>query len=443
MDLIDTQLRLPAVEPEWVERVRGPGGPLADMAHAVGGPFHVLHPARFAENAAGFRRVLAEHQVPGRVYFGKKANKSGCWLEECARTDTGVDVASVPEFAEALAHGIRGHEIVVTGAAKSDRLIWLAARHGALLAVDALDELDRVCALAETAGALRILLRVLPETNPHSRFGFTGDELDEAIRRCAAAGDALRMEGFSFHLNGYEVAPRAALAAELIERCRTARAAGLPADSISIGGGFAVDYLDARDWERFHREYADSWFHAEKKFTHFYPYHSEPTGARMLAAILDTDRLAAQLRETGTRLLLEPGRALLDGCGFTVFPVQGYKPRRDYGIVTVAGLSMSISEQWKGSEYLPDPVLWPESGTGEPVSACVGGSSCLDYDMLSWRKIAFPRAPRNGDLLVYPNTAGYQMDKNETEFHQLPLPARIVVSTENEQTRWRIERPVS
>lgn len=437
-------LQLPAIEPEWAGRIRTDPWLLGDMANAVEGPFHVLYPPRFAENLRAFQAVLDQHEVTGQVCFGKKANKSGCWLTECARADAGADVASVPEFVHALEHGLRGTDLVVTGASKSAELLWLAARHDALLAVDALDELERVLALARTTGPIRILLRVLPEANPNSRFGFAEDELEVALERCAEHSSSLVMRGFSFHLNGYAVEPRAALAGKLVESCLRARARGLVADTISIGGGFAVSYVDAEDWQRFLREYNEDWFHAAKQFTHFYPYHQEPTGAAMLDAILrqrhEGGELAALLREHGISLLLEPGRALLDGCGFTVFPVQGYKSRGEHGIVTASGLSMSVSEQWKGSEYLPDPLLWPETETGEPVLASIGGSSCLDYDMLTWRRIRFPRTPEYGDLLVYPNTAGYQMDKNESQFHQLPLPERIVLDDSTERMRWRIDR---
>ncbi|HEX8932722.1 MAG TPA: Y4yA family PLP-dependent enzyme, partial [Pseudonocardiaceae bacterium] len=69
----------------------------------------------------------------------------------------------------------------------------------------------------------------------------------------------------------------------------------------------------------------------------------------------------------------------------------------------------------------------------------VGGASCLEYDMVTWRKIPFPRVPRYGDLLVYPNTAGYQMDKNETEFHQIPLPVRVVLSYTESRFQWRLD----
>lgn len=448
MELTTSTISLPAIEPSWVQQVRADPQLLADIAHAVGGPFHVLYPARFAENLTTFKDALISASVEGQVYFGKKANKAACWLSACAEANAGVDVGSAPELVHTLGHGVRGEDVVVTGAAKSEELLWLAARHRCLIAVDALDELARVIAAARSNVTVRILLRALPDIDPHSRFGLSATELDEALDRCVHERERVIMEGFSFHLNGYEVAPRASLASKLVDRCLMARAQGLVANSISIGGGFAVSYLDAADWQRFNENYRDSWFHGNKTFTHFYPYHQAPTGADMLVTILasavgeDYTSLGVKFAQTRTRLFLEPGRALLDGSGFTVFPVQGFKKRDGYGIVTVAGLSASVSEQWKGSDYLPEPILWPSAETGDTIDACVGGASCLEYDMLTWRKAPFPRAPHYGDLLLYPNTAAYQMDKNETNFHQLPLPARVVVSHDGSRFRWRLdERP--
>lgn len=438
-------ISLPAIEPSWAQQFRADPQLLADIAYAVRGPFHVLYPAWFADNLAAFKSALACAGVEGEIYFGKKANKAACWLLSCAEANAGVDVASAPELVHSLGHGVRGEKVMVTGAAKSEELLWLAARHRCLVAVDALDELERVIAVARSSGTVRILLRVLPDINPHSRFGLSATELDQALQRCVHERERVILEGFSFHLNGYEIAPRASLASDLVDRCVAARAQGLVAHSISIGGGFAVNYVDAADWQRFKEDYQDTWFHSNKTFTHFYPYHQALTGADMLAEILasavggDYASVGAKFAQTGTRLLLEPGRALLDKCGFTVFPVQGFKKRKDYGIVTAAGLSASVSEQWKGSEYLPEPILWPSIEAGDPIDACVGGASCLEYDMLSWRKIPFPRAPRHGDLLLYPNTAGYQMDKNETEFHGLSLPARIVVSHTGHRFQWRLD----
>jgi diaminopimelate decarboxylase len=106
----------------------------------------------------------------------------------------------------------------------------------------------------------------------------------------------------------------------------------------------------------------------------------------------------------------------------------------------VDGSSLSLSEQWFSSEYLPDPVLLPAAGASEPYAACVGGATCLESDMVSWRKVRLSARPAVGDLLVYPNTAGYQMDSNESPFHDLPLPPKVVLDTAGDRVRWRLDR---
>ncbi|UQI46878.1 Y4yA family PLP-dependent enzyme [Streptomyces sp. HU2014] len=436
-------------------------GLLHELSHAFGGPFHFLLPHRFDANLAALRAALDEAGVDGRVYYAKKANKAAVWVERCAARGAGVDVAAPGELREALGHGVRGEDLVVTGPAKSDELLRAAALHGALTTVDSLGELDRLLTGARTrSGALRparLLLRRLPPAQPESRFGMDGAEIEEALGRCVRAGDAIRMEGFSFHLSGYATRPRADLAGHLVDLCLKARAMGLRADRISIGGGLAVDYTAAADWHAFLAAQRPAHYHARKSFAagDFYPYHSPVAGAAALRAVLDAvpeggrESLAARLRGTGTRLLAEPGRALLDRAGSSVFRVQGVKDRAGYAILTVDGTSLSLSEQWFGSEYLPDPALVTPAGRalGQGAHpACVGGATCLESDLLTWRKIPFPARPAVGDLLVYPNTAGYQMDSNESSFHDLPLPPKIVIEaaggrgTGGGRPRWRLDR---
>jgi len=436
---------LKALEEPWAIEVRRHDTPLTQIANQVSGPFHLIHPATFGKNLQAFQAVLKSQSVNGQVYFGKKANKSSAWLREVARLDGAVDVASVPEFAHALTNGIRGESIGVTGAAKSNELLWLAVRHGATVAIDALDELDRAINIASTTRTLRVLLRVLPDEGSISRFGFNARDLDIAMARCLEARAHIVVDGFSFHLDGYAVAPRAEQAFRTVALIEEARRKGLPCATLSIGGGFACAYVEEADWKAFRAALEPGMFHGGRQFSHFYPYYQAPTGADMLAAILNSrgpdggETLAESLNRSGIALQLEPGRALLNGAGMSVFPVQGFKRNGDYGMVTVAGLSMSLSEQWKNSEFLPDPLLIQqgEARPQRPVVAAVAGSSCMEYDVLSWRKIRFPAEPRYGDLIIYPNTAGYQMDKNESEFHQLPLPPRIVIAEHNGTLIWR------
>ncbi|MFE0178401.1 Y4yA family PLP-dependent enzyme [Streptomyces sp. NPDC059002] len=454
---------LPALPDPATEAVLG-CGLVQELAYAFGGPFHFLLPDAFDANLAAMRGELAAAGVDGFVYYAKKANKAAVWVERCAAGGAGVDVASLGELREALGHGVPGEHLMVTGPAKAHDLLRLAVRQGALIAVDALDELDALIGIVGGEGPdggatrpARILLRRLPPGQPHSRFGMTEAELATAMSRCAVAGEAvLRMEGFSFHLSGYDIGARADLAADLVELCLKARESGLRADRVSIGGGLPVSYVGADEWRDFLAVRHDGHFHAEKSFGDgaFYPYHSPVAGAEALRALLahrapDGRQLPALLRDFGVRLLLEPGRALLDRAGATAFRVQGVKERAGYRLLTVDGSSLSLSEQWFASEYLPDPVLLPATADAPDPSAgatgtypcSVGAATCLESDMLTWRKVPFGRPPRPGDLLVYPNTAGYQMDSNESPFHDLPLPPKVVVDrTELPRPRWRLDR---
>ncbi|MGU3575205.1 Y4yA family PLP-dependent enzyme [Brucellaceae bacterium C25G] len=436
--MVLSSLQLPPITPRWMQNVIQNNDLLKNIADAVNGSFHLVHADTFAGNLQSFEDVLKKHKIDARVYYAKKANKAGIWLDVSALFNGYVDVASIEEFSHALCHGIQGSHIGVTGASKSNRLLRLALNHNALVAIDALDELDRAIALAQPCQPLRILLRILPPQFPDSRFGLNPSDLSIALQKCVNNRHAVTMEGFSFHLDGYQVQPRASLAFQLINQCLDARKQGLNAHSISIGGGFACSYVKKGDWDRFQQNIDAEYFHSNKTFPKFYPYHQSPSGAAMLDAILQSNNgirtLSQALNQADISLLMEPGRALVDGAGMSIFPVLGFKQNDEHGLLTVSGLSMSLSEQWKASEFLPDPYLIQRGESREqiPVQAAIGGSSCMEYDMLSWRKISFPARPRFGDLLIYKNTAGYQMDKNESCFHQIPLPPKIVIwQTEN------------
>lgn len=431
---------LPAHRDPWEEQVLADPHMLADIAFALGGPFHLMYPARVVENIHGFQRVFAAAGVSGALFYGKKANKAACVARACATAGAGIDVSSTGELVAALAQGVRGADLMVTGPEKAGELHWLAARHGCLIAVDSVGELQRLSTLGIP---VRVLLRMLP-TASASRFGMSADELDQAVS-AAVEYPSITVEGFSFHLSGYDPVPRAELAVRLLDRIRAARAQGHPATTISIGGGFGVDYVPAEHWSAFRAEAGRRWFHSGKAFESYYPYSFPEAGPAMLAAILERDELARRLRQTETTLVIEPGRALLDRAGSTVFRVQGHKTRHEHGrpyrVLTVDGSSLSLSEQWFDSEYLPDPVLWP-AGSGTPTPTVVGAATCLESDMLSWRRIPLPRAAETGDLLIYPNTAGYQMDSNESPFHELPLPPKVVLSQASDgRFRWALERP--
>jgi len=453
-------LQLPALQhPLTATLMTHHRGLLSELSRGLGSTLHVLLPEVFDDTVRQFRQALDDAGVDGLVLFAKKANKGRSFVERCPALGIGIDAASLQETEQALGCGVSGEHIGITGPGKHPALLNLTLRQRCLVAIDSVEELRAYAAQAQQAGCRgRLLLRCRPRSQPHSRFGMTEEEREAALALCLQHRDVLDMEGFSFHLSGYSAAARAEEAHRLIDVCIDARGHGLSqCATIDIGGGFAVRYASEEHWSAFLERQQPRHYHGGKSFADFYPYYNAAPGAAMLSAILahavDGLSLAQRLREHAIRLLLEPGRALLDQAGFTMFEIQSLKDRQPdghaaagttsgYGIVTVGGTSFSLSEQWFNSEYLPDPLLLPRQDAATASSAyaaCVGGASCLDSDMVTWRKIAFPQRPAPGDLLIYLNTAGYQMDSNESPFHDLPLPAKVVITTHQGKPCWRLD----
>jgi diaminopimelate decarboxylase len=99
-------------------------------------------------------------------------------------------------------------------------------------------------------------------------------------------------------------------------------------------------------------------------------------------------------------------------------------------LIFVDGNINHLSEQWFDSDFMVDPILKeksPQKNKLQIFLAAISGNLCLESDMIAWRKINFQKKPLPGDLLVFINTAGYQMDSNESTFHCIPLPPKINV----------------
>jgi diaminopimelate decarboxylase len=158
----------------------------------------------------------------------------------------------------------------------------------------------------------------------------------------------------------------------------------------------------------------------------------------VLQAVLSDKAAKAAVDRFSIRFALQPGRSLVDQCGISLFSVIGAKPTgREVSVMVLDGMSFSISERWFGSDFIPAPFLLGRDGLLPCSSAefALVGRSCLENDIIRQSAVGFSRAPVDGDAIVFVNTAGYQMDSNESEFHSLPLPHKIAVT--KDRGRWR------
>ncbi|MDD5750984.1 MAG: hypothetical protein PHS73_00500 [Candidatus Peribacteraceae bacterium] len=414
------------------------GSELPRLMETFGSPTHVVFPQIFQENARRFRNVLDTNEMPNAsIQFAAKVNKADCFLEQAAGSGIGIDVSSLQELQAALGHGIRGESISISGPSKNPRLQLLGIQTGSTLSVDNFSELQQLIALAKRIGTQRkipIVIRLGTLSSQCSRFGMDADELTSSYQLLSQTDCPIHFRGFAFHLAGYSTEERADALRKAMEELDKARGNGFQCNFINIGGGFAVNYVDEEEWQRFVAQRQPSMFMGNKDFQSFYPYGGQKAGAESLRAILasrfDEHRsLAHVVSKSGITLAIEPGRSLVDQAGITCMQVKNVKRATDQTLLVEVDANINhLSEQWFGTEYCVDPIHLPhhqEKTSSTPIQASVVGNTCLEIDVLSWRKIGFASMPRNGDILVYPNTAGYQMDSNETEFHRLPLPHKV------------------
>ncbi len=153
-----------------------------------------------------------------------------------------------------------------------------------------------------------------------------------------------------------------------------------------------------------------------------YPFYQPHTASEWFTQILASPAtaglagtIAHELRARQMKLRCEPGRALLDGCGMTIARVA-HRKRTPSGDLLV-GLAMNTSQCRTGSDdFMVDPLLITTSEVNEPTAeGYLTGSYCTEAEVISLRKFRFHPVPQVGDLIAFPNTAGYFMHFRECQ----------------------------
>lgn len=452
---------------------------------AFGSPLFILFPTEFARNISEYKAAFTKSNVEGLICYAAKVNKSEAFLEAVVASEIGADVASLQELIAVLGHGLRGESIAVSGPEKSPELLLIAARQGCTIAIDTERELQRLVDLhkrAHLCEPVKVLIRlsgfpvtsfgdvgpVAPPERENSRFGMSLEQWPETLNLLMRNHIRHRVHflGFSFHIDNHEISDRGNAIWMALKYGLEAKKLGCPFSLIDMGGGLPVEYIQRSEWEIFVEEYVASLSKAapqvmfrNKDFGirvsegewnrgHFYAHDASAFKAGFLSALLawqapDKTIISEILLRNKIKLMIEPGRSLLDQAGITVCRVKGLKQSSRGDLLLV--LDMNISHMWDqviGSEFAVDPLLIPRcaSPRSQQLVEChLVGNLCLESDVLAWRKVKFSCTPVEGDLLVFPNTAGYQMDFIESRMHRLPLPQRLALFEDKGTWHWKLD----
>jgi diaminopimelate decarboxylase len=368
------------------------------LAREFGTPLVVYCRDTVLARARAYARVDPE----ALVVYGTKAFANLALLRLLAAEGLGADVSTLGELEFALRADIPGERLVFHGNNKSDEELRAAAGAGALVVLDALEEIER----AKDAGAVRVLVRLTPgiEADTHhairtahveSKFGLVANDAVTAVGDAVAAG--LDVLGLHVHIGSQLTRSSESLLAverlvDVAEHCRDEL--GWTPAVLNLGGGLGVRHtLD----------------------------DAVPDPAAFAGELVN--HLRAQWTEPA-RLILEPGRSLIGQAGVTLYEVGVVK--RTTGVAYAAidgGMSDNPRPQLYGSRY--EALL--ANRADDPITGtfAIAGKHCESGDVLI-DAVELPE-PRRGDLLAVPATGGYTLAM-ASNYNGVPRPAVVLVA---------------
>jgi diaminopimelate decarboxylase len=367
---------------------------------------------------ADARRVAAAFPDPWLRLYALKANGLPPLIERLPAMGFGATAVSSGELDLARRAGFPGRLTALEGIGKGTMELRRAARSALSdapflwVSLESADEAAELARLAEgQPGQIDVLVRVNPGVSPEtwqglavgavdSKFGVLPDEIEALIEAGGGPHGPLRWRGIHIHVGsqlGAVDAWRSAFRLGL--RLLSLQRAGLPDfDTLCAGSGFPVDYG------------ADGTVPGPERFAE--------------EAAAELEALPEDVRPS--RLGIEPGRAVVAGCGWLVARVLHVR-ERDSGrlIVLDSGMTELIRPSLYGAEH-PIRALTshgrPAGEVGEPLSLVrVDGPICESTDRLGTAEL--PPLTRGDTVAI--GVAGAYGSSMASSYNGRPRPPEI------------------
>ena len=380
-----------------------------DLAAEFETPVLVVSEPALRARATEYVTEFAARWPDSRVVFASKAFPCTAVQRVMSEEGLGLDVAGGGEIITALKAGADPGLLVLHGNAKTDAEIALAVEHGiGLVVVDNSDDVDRLEATVPPGRRQDVLVRVIPGViadthasvltgHAESKFGLAPAAAAELIKRIEHS-PRLRMRGLHVHI-GSQILDTEPFAASV-----PALAALGEYEVYDLGGGLGARYT-----------YADN----------------PPSVPEYLDALVGAAR--AYLPSTA-QLIIEPGRSMVAGAGFTLYRVVTVKRELRTFVAVDGGMGDNLEVALFGQRFEAGLADRIDAAGGELVT--VVGRHCESGDVLI-NGAQLPD-PRVDDVVAVAVTGAYcfTMSNNYNGNRRIPVVfvrdgrARLVVRRE-------------
>ena len=271
-----------------------------------------------------------------------------------------------------------------------------------------------------------------------SRFGICQNEIEQVLSLLIQSQN-LHLKGFAFHLDTVSIVEKVAAIEYALALFEKAFELGFSPDVLNIGGGFKLNYLaDQTQWHTYTTALREAVSGERPSITwqgnsfglkadnkglrgsfNSYNYYDPVTGPKFLEELLkqplashnDTS-IAQFLRINGIEVWIEPGRSLLDQVGLTIASVvSGRRSSQNENLLCLEMKRQDLC--FLDQEFFVDPIILyrqVEAKNDDYFPVYFAGNLCLESDLIYRHQTYIKQMPMIGDLVVFPNTAGYFMD---------------------------------
>ena len=388
---------------------------VVDLAKEFGTPLYLFDESTLRQKCREFKSEFGRCYPDTLVIYASKAFLNRALVLILKEEGLGLDVVSGGELSIAHSVDFPMDQVYFHGNNKTPEELNLALDWGVgRIVVDNFHELKLLNRLANKKGTdQNTLLRLTPGVDPHthqytttgtieSKFGFpiaTG-QAEEAVNQALSAPN-LNLLGLHFHLGSPipEIQPYELAMEIVIDFARQmSQKFDFSLGEFDIGGGFAIPYN----------------------------VNSEvPTIAKYARAL--TGKLNSLVSELGlsrSRLIIEPGRAIVAQAGVALYKVGAVKeiPGIKKYVCVDGGISDNIRPPLYAAKY--EALVANKALESQRDMVTIAGKLCESGDILVRDVNLVPARP--GDIIAIPVCGAYSIPMS-SNYNALPRPAIVMV----------------
>ena len=373
--------------PQYSRKVRREidGVSIDELVEKFGSPLFVFSEKKMRKRFRNLHRAFSTRYPNVTFAWSYKTNYLPAICSVFHQEGAIAEVVSEMEYEKARDLGIPGDKIIFNGPHKPMNILERAAREGAMIHIDNMDEIYDLENIAEKLNKkIKVAVRLNMDTGIHpqwSRFGFNLDSGQAMVAfRRIYHGEKLMVNGLHCHIGTFILDPKA----YSIEVEKMVKLAYRLEDEL----GFRIDYLDI-----------GGGFPSKNKLkgTYMSPDVAIPSMDEYAEKI--THALYRNLRPGDfPRLVLETGRAMVDESGYLISQILSSKrlPDGRKAYVADAGVNIMFTSFWYKFNLETDRDI---NGVNEP--SIIYGPLCMNIDVIDEGTV-LPPLNRGTRLIISP-----------------------------------------